>query len=81
MIGGDGRKLYALETKVRLGGMKIKGELGSGTARDLTITLEPGNVSTKITVKTKTWSLRSRGNHRRFAGFNDDMLNELAKKG
>ena len=74
-------KLYALEAKSGWGGLKIKGELGQWNRKDLKITLEPGKVATKIIVDDT-----SDGGHYEVEattaasrGFNDDMLNELAK--
>jgi hypothetical protein len=81
MIAVTADKLYALEAKYGWGGMKIKSELGQWDRKDLKITLEPGKVSTKITVEDKD------GGHYEVEattaasrGFNDDMLNELAKQ-
>ena len=60
--------------------MKIKGELGQWNRKDLKITLEPGKIATKIIVdhadgghyEVEATTVASKG-------FNDDLLNELAK--
>jgi hypothetical protein len=80
MIAVTATKLYALETKYGWGGMKIKGELGQWNRKDLKITLEPGNVSTKITVEDKDGErYEVEATTAASRGFNDDMLNELTK--
>jgi len=74
-------KVYAFSGKPGMGGWKIKDQLGTWDKKDLTVTMQPGKVSTKVII-----DVQSTGDHYELEattafdrGFSDQFLAELEK--